>query len=143
MPLMLPLNHAFDIATEICTGFQEADADQCCLFCVQKEPALPSERYLKILQKGAKHSQLASEYQVYLHALQHYHASKPGQRIGRSLMSNVFGRPLKFLVLRVLPTVHNKFLVWTIHHIFERMLLLMWLLHDYLLEPILGSGRHL
>lgn len=104
---------------------------------------LPSERYLRILQKGAKHSHLASEYQVYLQALQPYQASKLGQRTGRFLVHNIFGRPLKLLVLNVLPQLQNKFLIWLTHQTFEKVLLLVWFLHDHLMEPALGSGRHL
>ena len=111
--------------------------------CLQKEPALPSQRYLNILQRGAAHSQLAKEYQVYLQALQHYHASKSGQRIGRWLVQNVLGKPLTSLLLKVLPNMQNTFLVWGIHQLFHNLMLLMWVLHDYLMEPVLGSGCHL
>lgn len=116
---------------------------KCKKTCLQKEPVLPSQRYLNILQRGAAHSQLAKEYQVYLQALQHYHASKPGQRIGRWLSENVLGKPLRLLLLKVLPYLQNKFLIWTIHQLFHNLVLLMWDLHDHVLEPVLGSGCHL
>ena len=113
------------------------------MMCLQKEPALPSLRYLNILQRGAAHSQLAKEYQVYLQALQHYHASKPGQRIGMWMVQNVLGKPLKFVLLKVVPNVQNTFVLWVIHNMFHNLMLSMWILHNCLMEPMLGSGCHL
>ena len=109
---------------------------------MQVQPALPSLRYLTILQKGAKHSNLSSEYQVYLHALQPYQATKLGQRVGGWIVMNTFGRPLKTLAMHILPRVKNEFLIWLVHEVFANIQLLMWWVHDYILEPTLGSGRH-
>ena len=95
------------------------------------------------MQRGAAHSQLAKEYQVYLQALQHYHALKPGQRIGRWLMEHILGKPLRFLLLKVLPDMQNEFLIWAIHQFFHNLMLSMWTLHNYVMEPVLGSGCHL
>ena len=64
--------------------------------CMQAVPALPSQRYLQILQKGAKHNGLAEEYQIYLQALQHYEPSTRGQQLGGFIIRNTFGRPLNF-----------------------------------------------
>lgn len=111
--------------------------------CLQTEPVLPSQRYLNILQKGATHSQLAREYQAYLQALQHYHAATPGRRIGRFLVNHLLGRPLRFMILKVVPNMQNKFLVWAIHYMVYKLLQSVWVLHDHLMEPVLGSGCHL
>ncbi|KAL3148968.1 hypothetical protein ABBQ32_001824 [Trebouxia sp. C0010 RCD-2024] len=112
-------------------------------FMRRDKPALPSERYLRILLRGAAHSQLASEYQVYLQALQHYHASKPGQRVGRFFMAHFFGTPLRFMYFRVIPHMHNKFLLWAIHKFLRKLMHSLWVVHDCLMEPVLGSGVHL
>ena len=109
---------------------------------LQVEPALPSERYLKILQKGAKQHNLSAEYQVYLQALQHYQPSSRGQLAGRWVVLNTFGRPLKFFLLRIMPNVKNPFATWLTHEVLANYILVMWWLHDCIMEPALGSGRH-
>ena len=109
---------------------------------MQIQPALPSGRYLKILQKGAKHSKLAGEYQIYLEALQSYQPSTKGQRIGGVIVMNTFGRPLRYLGMHLLPKAKSKFFIWMVHEVFANMQVNMWLVHDYILEPILGSGRY-
>ena len=108
---------------------------------VQAVPALPSKRYLKILQKGAKRSNLAAEYQIYLQALQHYQASTIGQRIGQALNQQLFGRILT-IWMTLLPVAKSEFLCWVIHQFFASLVQAMWLCHDHILQPILGSGRH-
>ncbi|DBA92029.1 TPA: hypothetical protein ACH3X2_003910 [Trebouxia sp. C0005] len=108
----------------------------------QVEPALPSERYLKILQKGAKQHNLSGEYQVYLQALQHYQPSSRGQLVGRWIVLNTFGRALKFFMIRIMPKVKNPFASWLTHEVLANYILVMWWLHDYIMEPALGSGRH-
>ena len=109
---------------------------------LQVEPALPSERYLKILQKGAKQHNLSGEYQVYLQALQHYQPSSRGQLAGRWIVLNTFGRALKFFMMRIMPKVKNPFACWLTHEVLANYILVMWWLHDYIMEPALGSGRH-
>jgi len=109
---------------------------------LQVEPALPSERYLKILQKGAKQHNLSGEYQVYLQALQHYQPSSRGQLAGRWIVLNTFGRTLKYFLMRIMPKVTNPFASWLTHEVLARYILVMWWMHDYIMEPALGSGRH-
>ena len=109
---------------------------------LQVEPALPSERYLKILQKGAKQHNLAGEYQVYLQALQHYQPSSRGQLAGRWIVSNTFGRALFFVLMRIMPKVKNPFASWLTREVLGNYVLVMWWLHDHIMEPALGSGRH-
>ena len=109
---------------------------------LQVEPALPSERYLKILQKGARQHNLSGEYQVYLQALQHYHPTRRGQLAGRWIVSNTFGRALFFVLMRIMPKVKNPFASWLTREVLGNYVLVMWWLHDYIMEPALGSGRH-
>ena len=109
---------------------------------LQDVPALPSQRYLNILQKGAKHSGLAQEYQDYLALLENYQPVQRGQHVGAFLVSNLFGKPLRYLIWRVLPSLKNKKAIFLFHWTFSWIVLSMWLLHDYILEPFLGSGRH-
>lgn len=109
---------------------------------LQVEPALPSERYLKILQKGAKQHNLSGEYQVYLQALQYYQPSSRGQLAGRWIVLNTFGRALKLFMIHVMPKVKNSFACWLTHEVLANYILVMWWLHDYIMEPALGSGRH-
>ncbi len=112
------------------------------IYDLQVEPALPSERYLKILQKGAKQHNLSGEYQVYLQALQHYQPSSRGQLAGRLIVLNTFGRGLKFFFMRIMPKVKNPFASWLTHEVLANYVLVMWWLHDHFMEPALGSGRH-
>lgn len=109
---------------------------------LQAVPALPSLRYLNVLQKGAKHSGLAQEYQDYLALLDYYQPVQRGQHVGAFFMSNFFGKPLRHIIWRVLPSLKNARAIFLFHLTFSWIALSMWLLHDYIMEPILGSGRH-
>ena len=109
---------------------------------LQAVPTLPSQRYLNILQKGAKHSGLAQEYQDYLALLDYYQPGQCGQHVGAFFVSNLFGKPVRHIIWRVLPNLKNARAIFLFHLILSRIALSMWLLHDYIMEPILGSGRH-
>ena len=55
-------------------------------------------------------------------------------------MEYMLGKPLRFLLLKVLPDMQNEFLIWAIHQFFHNLMLSMWILHNYVMEPVLGSG---
>ena len=105
-------------------------------------PSLPSKRYLQILQKGGKHSELAQEYQDYLASLEHYQALTYGQQVGAFFLHFCFGKPLMFVLRHVLPRLKVPILTRLFHMALSRLMVCIWLLHDYVAEPILGSGRH-
>ena len=105
-------------------------------------PSLPSKRYLQILQNGGKHSELAQEYQDFLASLEHYRALTIGQQLGAFFLHFCLGKPMMFMLRRVLPGVKVPLLATLFHMTLSRLMVGVWLLHDYVAEPILGSGRH-
>lgn len=109
---------------------------------LQAVPSLPSKRYLQILQKGAKHSGLAQEYQDYLALLDYYRPASRGQHLGAWLTNHILGTPLRYLIMQVLPSLKNPVFIALFHSLFAWSLRTMWLLHHYIMEPVLGSGRH-
>ena len=108
---------------------------------MQGRPALPSRRYLRLLQKGAQHAKLAPAYQQYLQELQYYQATTLGKRLGAGLMKLGPHRIIMLCYRRLLPlAIRRPTMAAYIHSVIEMIKAGTWWLHDHALQYILGSG---
>lgn len=118
------------------------------LSLLKGKQALPSQRYINILRKGAKEHNLHPEYQEFLSSVTHWEPSSIGGRIGRLFMGIIaFGLLFPFFFVTRLyrklngmkkmdpGSLYSKFQAAYFNFVFK----LSWALHD-ILSPILGCG---
>lgn len=118
---------------------------------LQGRRALPSQRYLRLLQGGAEEHGLAEGYRQYLEQLQPFQAGTLRKRAGATLMAFIFLATVApvFATQRLWAkltgmsapgsggTLHAQWTARYLHSVFA----LAWQLHDAL-EPVCGSGCH-
>ncbi|ORX95631.1 hypothetical protein K493DRAFT_314902 [Basidiobolus meristosporus CBS 931.73] len=103
-------------------------------------PSIPSMRYLTIIRTGAKEHELDPEFQSYLDDLVAFEAKNWREKVGKFLFTliliPIFG-PMIFL--RVFMKKNGELpqvLHWWMHSLGH----FIWILHDRIVEPILGNG---
>lgn len=120
----------------------------CPLVCLQGKEALPSQRYLTLLQVGAEEHSLAPAYQQYLRQLRPYVATSRRQQLGALLMALVFfvlvapvfaSQRLIAKVLGKKPGSNTGLRARATARYLHTVFALAWRLHD-LLRPLLGCG---
>ena len=103
---------------------------------------LPSERYLKMLRRGAQQFGLHQSYSLYLDNLQGYSADTWGKRMGARLMQSCVMPILVNLFRYVLPRAKPyPWLRDRLAYVPDFILAMCWVVHDWLLCWLLGSGR--
>ena len=108
---------------------------------MQAKAGLPSVRYLSLLRQGAKQHGLQADYCEHLGNLQTYEADTWGKQMGAKVMRTCFAPLLDMMVRDIGPAVRShQRLFHAVCSTGNAILNFAWLLHDWLLAPILGSG---
>ncbi len=108
---------------------------------LQGKAGLPSVRYLSLLKQGAEQHGLQADYCKFLGSLQAFEADTWGKQRGAKVMRTFFA-PLLFMMVRDIgPAVRShQRLFQIVCSTGDAVTDAAWLLHDWLLAPILGSG---
>ena len=108
---------------------------------LQAKAGLPSASYLSLLRQGAEQHRLQADYCEHLGNLQTYEADTWGKQMGAKVMRTFFAPLLSMMVHDIDPAVQShQRLFLAVCSTGNAIIDSVWLLHDWLLAPILGSG---